>query len=525
PMAADAKPFELEIDLDLELEAEEAAAEALPAPPAPPAMPAMTAPVPTAAGLDSEAPIEIQWDFDLGEPPPAPSPGLAELPVTPQPLELDVAALERTAAEVHRPAAPRDEDLVAEAEVFAKYGLKEKAQDRLREVLQRNPQHLGALAQSIALLLEQGRQDRVLQLARQMASAAATAGNDEPWRHTLARLQKAGYRVGDGEVLEAPPARRKAKSDRITDLLGSLADTGSAKPIPAAPRPAAAARPKGPSAIDQALAGIASQVLRPEKPHKAPPPAPPVAPPVAPAPTASIPPAPPAGAELQPFELHLEEELPEVVLPGEGSAAGAPPSDLALSWLAEPAAAAPQAGEEKLFDDEQDFFDLAAELEKELIQDEGSPAEPLGVAPQQDQSLEEIVEGFKKGVAENLSPEDYDTHFNLGIAYREMGLLDEAIGEFQLASKDLNNLVECCSMLGICFLDKGLPELAIKWYRRGLETPSLSEERQLGLLYDLGNAYALAGDVESAYKTFVEIYGVNSNYRDVVARLEELGRR
>ena len=143
--------------------------------------------------------------------------------------------------------------------------------------------------------------------------------------------------------------------------------------------------------------------------------------------------------------------------------------------------------------------------------------------PPQEQSLEEIVEGFKKGVAESLSPEDYDTHFNLGIAYREMGLIDEAIGEFQLAAKDGKYLLDCCSLLGACFLEKGLPELGVKWYQKGLETPELSEDAMLGLLYDLGNLYATSGEVEKARKTFVEIYGINSNYRDVVARLEELG--
>jgi tetratricopeptide (TPR) repeat protein len=145
------------------------------------------------------------------------------------------------------------------------------------------------------------------------------------------------------------------------------------------------------------------------------------------------------------------------------------------------------------------------------------------VLPQpREQSLEEIVEGFKKGVAESLSAEDYATHFNLGIAYREMGLLDEAIGEFQLAAKDRTHLVESCSMLGLSFLEKGLPELAVKWYRRGLDTPDLSEEESLGLMYEMGNSYLALGDQEAAHQAFVEIYGVNSNYRDVVAKLEEL---
>ena len=141
-----------------------------------------------------------------------------------------------------------------------------------------------------------------------------------------------------------------------------------------------------------------------------------------------------------------------------------------------------------------------------------------------EQSLEEIVEGFKKGVAEHLSPTDYDTHFNLGIAYREMGLLDEAIGEFQLAAKDPAHLVDCCSMLGVSFLEKGLPELAVKWYQRGLTAPDLKEEVMLSLLYDMGEVYMMMGDEAGARKTFVELYGINSHYRDVVAKIEELGR-
>ena len=195
-----------------------------------------------------------------------------------------------------------------------------------------------------------------------------------------------------------------------------------------------------------------------------------------------------------------------------------------LSWLDDtgstPVAKPPTAADESLFDEEEGFFDLAAELEQELTEEELATGEEM--LPREEPSLEEIVEGFKKGVAESLSPEDYDTHFNLGIAYREMGLLDEAIGEFQLAAKHANYLLDCCSLLGGCFLDKGLPELGVKWYQRGLATEGLSEEANSGLLYDLGNLYLATGDSESARRTFVELYGINSNYRDVVAKLEDL---
>ncbi|HJW15297.1 MAG TPA: hypothetical protein VJ776_11395, partial [Thermoanaerobaculia bacterium] len=126
------------------------------------------------------------------------------------------------------------------------------------------------------------------------------------------------------------------------------------------------------------------------------------------------------------------------------------------------------------------------------------------------------------GVEQQLSAEDYETHSNLGIAYKEMGLIDEAIGEFQLASKDPGRAVECCSMLGLCFLEKGMPQLAIKWYRKGLDTPAIKEAETVGLLYDLGKVYQSTGDLENAYRTFVEVYGLDTNFRDVADRVREL---
>ncbi len=176
------------------------------------------------------------------------------------------------------------------------------------------------------------------------------------------------------------------------------------------------------------------------------------------------------------------------------------------------------AQEKNLFADEDDFFDLAAELESEL----GDTAEEVVSLSEEEQSLEEIFKEFKKGVEQQLDSEDYDTHYNLGIAYKEMGLIDEAIGEFQLASKDPKRAVECASMLGLCFLEKGMPQLAIKWYRKGLEMAEITEEEHIGLLYDLGSAYVEVGDTENAQKAFMEVYGLNSNYRDIVSRIKQL---
>ncbi len=179
--------------------------------------------------------------------------------------------------------------------------------------------------------------------------------------------------------------------------------------------------------------------------------------------------------------------------------------------------------EENLFADEQKFFNLAEELEKELS-DEILAAEPaeISAAPQGEVSLEDIFREFKKGVEQQLSAEDYETHYNLGIAYKEMGLVDEAIGEFQLASKDPGRTVECCSMLGYCFLEKGMPQIAIKWFRKGLEAPGIGEPETAGMLYDLATVYQDTGETDLAYQTFQEVFGLNANYRDVAQRVRDL---
>ena len=77
-------------------------------------------------------------------------------------------------------------------------------------------------------------------------------------------------------------------------------------------------------------------------------------------------------------------------------------------------------------------------------------------------------------------------------------------------------------MLGLCFLEKGMPQLAIKWYRRGLEAPEITEVETVGLLYDLGVVYQNTGETELAYKTLLEVYGLNTNYRDIVHRVRDL---
>jgi pilus assembly protein FimV len=139
-----------------------------------------------------------------------------------------------------------------------------------------------------------------------------------------------------------------------------------------------------------------------------------------------------------------------------------------------------------------------------------------------DAGLADIFKEFKKGVDKQLGKEDYDTRYNLGIAYKEMGLIDEAIAEFQLAAKDENRLLECASMLGICFMEKGMPKLAVKWFEKGLAAPGRGEEEYQGIRYDLAVAYEASGDTDRALGIFTELYGQDANFRDVASKVRDL---
>ncbi len=150
------------------------------------------------------------------------------------------------------------------------------------------------------------------------------------------------------------------------------------------------------------------------------------------------------------------------------------------------------------------------------------PAAPAASTELGDAGLADIFKEFKKGVDKQLGKEDYDTRYNLGIAYKEMGLLDEAIAEFQLAAKDEARVLECSSMLGICFLEKGMPKLAIKWFDRGLKAPGRTEEEYAALRYDLATAHEAGGDVDKALALFTDLYGQDANFRDVANKVREL---
>jgi pilus assembly protein FimV len=124
--------------------------------------------------------------------------------------------------------------------------------------------------------------------------------------------------------------------------------------------------------------------------------------------------------------------------------------------------------------------------------------------------------------------EDPETHYNLGVAFREMGLLDEAIAELQKVcqaadrGQALPQLMQTYTWLAQCFLDKGVPEAAVRWYEKALTLPSLDQDTRTALHYELASSYEAAGSKHDALTHFMEVYGNNIDYRDVAERVKTL---
>ncbi len=124
--------------------------------------------------------------------------------------------------------------------------------------------------------------------------------------------------------------------------------------------------------------------------------------------------------------------------------------------------------------------------------------------------------------------EDPETHYNLGIAFKEMGLLDEAIGELQKVchavdrGSSFSQPIQAYTWLAQCLVDKGVPEAAVRWYQRALRLPELDDRSRCSIYYDLAAAYEAFGDKKSALDNFMEVYSSNIDFRDVASRIKAL---
>ncbi len=163
------------------------------------------------------------------------------------------------------------------------------------------------------------------------------------------------------------------------------------------------------------------------------------------------------------------------------------------------------------------------EKQEEIILTESEILEAEEIhEPALDSDVMDIFNEFKKGLEKELDEEDYETHYNLGIAYKEMGLTDDAIREFQTSRNNPKRFVPSSSMLGICYMEKGLYSLAIDVLRNAIEKMEDRGESYWSMKYDLAEVYEKKGNLKEALDLYTAVYGWNSKFRSVSDKLNNL---
>jgi tetratricopeptide (TPR) repeat protein len=482
---------------------------------------------------------------------------------------------------------------LTDVDLFSSYGLTQKATNLLESVLQRAPRYTPALERLLDITLGSGNDARTAAMAAALerihsqrgdhASAERFAGLRKRYEHaaefpsektvpaapSISASAAPSSTISEPHqtpqeftvnVIEPEPAEQAAEvdlsaeweslsRDRATEAAGASAELETVKAedevADALPESQAETSLSAEEAAPEPMAEspvAASEDVAPEE-HAAPETE------AAPIAEAASEAEAPAGEETEEFEL-VPAEPSE---PPASSPSSPPPASPVTSH-----AASPMTSNEFLSDLAAEFGDVEepaparTKIPAHQIPIAAAPvgqpsgsasASPQAVAteslsdsdpsnPANLNQLEEVFQEFRSDLGEmGDEDEDLETHYNLGIAYREMGLLDEAISEFQKVAKAVKSgkpfryAMQCSTLLGLTFIDKGEPQIATVWYSRALEIPGLDQETILALRYDLGLAQELAGETRDALSSFRQVYAVNIDYRDVAERIATLQKR
>jgi len=540
----------------------------------------------------------------------------AEIPMAPAPKlpsaeEEPVREAPKSKVEVRKDPALDEETQVfiaqslTDVDLFASYGLTQKAIGLLEAILRRAPRHTPTLEKLLDFVLGAGDDRRTAELAAQLEQIHQEGGDprsSDRFGELRRRFQRAAGLTDEELAISTAALKAESAKESVPDTHDITIPEVSAEPLASKPLPGApevkpeAKRPETKeeekeevdlseewATLDDAAAGT------PGEAPAAPPPKPPAL---------KAPPAAPGAIE----EFQIGEE-PAFLLPDEAPAAGEAANSFAEISAEIPAEAkktpAPEAPKkprkapEPEFEVEQDFelvldpeplvpaYDqkppeipvapppppgkpnaaplppagsgfasdqFLADLANEIdgldldklspsfsgsmpgapptlpVTRDSAPTPPVSTGP-----LKEVFDEFRAELGEmGAEEEDLETHYNLGIAFREMGLLEEAISEFQKVAKATDRgrpfpyVMQCCTLLGLAFMEKGQPGIAAIWYERALKTPGNDPESVLALRYDLGVAQETAGEQDAALKSFSQVYAMNIDYRDVAERIAAL---
>ena len=230
-------------------------------------------------------------------------------------------------------------------------------------------------------------------------------------------------------------------------------------------------------------------------------------------------PATPAGASPAPLRPSAPPRAPERHVAYQSTAPnGARPS---AGAAAPPAARKPSPLDPSAASS--DFVDLG-----EWLRSGDSPKSTRMVAEEkpptgdEQADFQEMLKRFKQGVAENVEEEDYESHYDLGVAYKEMGLIDEAVAEFQKALRGTSHRVRTYEALGQCFVEKEQFQVAASVLTRALSLGEADDHQLVGVLYLLARATEALNKPSAALDYYQRVFAVDIEFRDVADRISAI---
>ncbi len=384
---------------------------------------------------------------------------------------------------------------LTDIDLFSSYGLAQKATDLLETVLERAPRHPVALEKLLDLSLGAGNDKRTAQIAAQLEQIYRERGdakNAERFSELHRRFERAA-----GVAAEEPAPAPLPPEFAVPMVEAAPVAPAESSAVAEVEEVASSAPRVHEVDLSEEWAALAQQVAEAMQ------------------------------ATRQASAATAEADSAEAA---EG-AETAPECELKLKPAAQPQAA--MSSESFLSELATEFDEVVAASPVTNPATSSPVSEPLAARAEGHAGpLGEVFEEFRAELGEmGAEKEDLETHYNLGIAYREMGLLEEAIGEFQRVAKAIDKgqsfhyAMQCCTLLGLAFMEKGQPGIAVIWYERALHTPGLDQESILALRYDLGVAQQQAGEEAAALESFSQVYATYIDYRDVAERIAALGKR
>lgn len=434
--------------------------------------------------------------------PPVPDPELSAAP------EL---ARVKTAQEFDETTHERLRDALTEADVYVKYGMVDKAIAHVKGLAQRDPNDMAIQLKLKELHIAQGDTRSAAEVCRRVAELYGVMGQ-EAERDTMLREAAALTPDEGGGASEAPPPLAVAED---ADALASAAPVATADE--AFEQDLAEADFYFQQGFDDEAQRLFQAILQRAPGHQ-----------VATQRLAELAVRSPSAPPVRPDDGVNSTESSRAG--GEGDPA-VQPGDLeetslgaSLTLNAPPAAAQPRVGEATKGEEYIDLVEaLREDMERSLPPEE---AEELSQELSAERELENVFRKFQKGVQEQYGKEDYETHYNLGVAYREMGLLNEAIAEFRLVLKSPDRLISATAMIALCYRAKGALPRAEETLLEILDNPSYAaSEGFAGLAYELGQILEVQGKNDDALAQYYRVRELEPEHKEAAIRISQLERR